>query len=170
ILDKTLIEIDEAQERLHLFLIRGRQPSCDPIHLDRIHLHLTLRDNQAKVLDLGLLKLALVLTKVEFDEARDATVLFNCVSEDEDVVKIDADNAFKDEVMENVIHHGLKGGRTISKAKEHDKQFKKTMVGMKGCLPLISLLYPHIIVAPMDVKLGEVSGSMELVHEFRDVR
>ena len=95
-------------------------------------------------------------------------VLFNCASEDEDVIEIDADNAFEDEVMEDVIHHGLKGGRAISKAKEHDKRFKKTTVGTKGCLPLISLLYPHIIVAPMDIELGEVSGSTELVYEFGD--
>ena len=60
------IEIDEAQERLHLFLVCGHRPSRNPVHLDRIHLHLTLQDNQAKVLNLGLLKLALVLMKVEF--------------------------------------------------------------------------------------------------------
>ncbi|KAF8229507.1 hypothetical protein L208DRAFT_1286278, partial [Tricholoma matsutake] len=129
----------------------------------------------AEVLDLGLLKLALVLTKVEFvlsksfqDEARDVTVLFNHASEDEDVVEIDTNNAFEDEVVEDVVHHGLKGDRAI--AKEHDEWFKKTMVGTKGCLPLISLLYPHVIVTPMDIELGKVLGSMELVHKFGDER
>ena len=35
------------------------------------------------------------------------------LGEDQDVVNVDADDSATDEVLENVIHHRLKGGQTI---------------------------------------------------------
>jgi len=46
-------------------------------------------------------------------------VLFLHLGEDQDVVQIDHHNTFCYEIPEDVIHHGLEGGRTVSHSKEH---------------------------------------------------
>jgi hypothetical protein len=42
------------------------------------------------------------------------------VGEDQDVVEIHRDDAFGDQVLEDLIHHRLEGGQTIGEAKVHD--------------------------------------------------
>jgi hypothetical protein len=51
-------------------------------------------------------------------------VFFHRVGEDQDVVEIDGNDAFSDQVLEDLVHHGLEGGRTIGEAKLHDQWFK----------------------------------------------
>ena len=46
-------------------------------------------------------------------------MLFLCPSKDQDIVQIDYHNAFRYKVLEDVIHHGLEDGQTISYSKEH---------------------------------------------------
>jgi len=95
-------------------------------------------------------------------------VLLLCPSENQDVIQIDHHNAFCYEVSEDVIHHGLEGGQTISHSKEHYQEFKQASIGSEGCLPLISRLNADIVETPLDIQLGEVSSSVELGHEFGD--
>jgi hypothetical protein len=45
---------------------------------------------------------------------------FKQVGEYENVVEIDGDDAFGDQVLEYLIHHGLEGSRAICEAKVHD--------------------------------------------------
>jgi hypothetical protein len=52
----------------------------------------------------------LVFTKSCKDELCDATMLIDGFHEDEDVVKVDTDDAFHDKILENDIHHHLEGG------------------------------------------------------------
>jgi hypothetical protein len=47
-------------------------------------------------------------------------VVLQQVGEDQDVVEIDGDDAFGDQVLEDLIHHCLEGGRTIGEAEVHD--------------------------------------------------
>jgi hypothetical protein len=47
-------------------------------------------------------------------------VFFHRVGEDQDVVEIDGDDAFSDQVLEYLIHYHLEGGRTIGEAEVHD--------------------------------------------------
>jgi len=42
------------------------------------------------------------------------------------------------------------------------------LIGPEGCFPLISRLNADIVEAPMNIQLGEVSGSAELQYEFGD--
>ena len=51
-------------------------------------------------------------------------VLFLHLGEDQDVVQIDHHNIFRYEVPEDVIHHGLEGGWTVSHSKEHYQEFE----------------------------------------------
>ena len=50
----------------------------------------------------------------------DLLMVFNRVSVYQDIVHIDRHISLIDEVLEDVVHHGLEGGRTVGEAKEHD--------------------------------------------------
>jgi len=95
-------------------------------------------------------------------------VLFLHLGEDQDVVQVDHHNTFHYEVSEDVVHHGLEGGQTVSHFKEHYQGFEQALIGSEGRLPLISRLNANIVETPMDIQLGEVSGPTELGHEFGD--
>ena len=62
-----------------------------------------------------------------------------------------AHHSLHDEVMEGVIHHGLECSGAIGEAKEHDQQFEQPLVCPECCLPLISFLNAHIVIAPADI-------------------
>ena len=95
-------------------------------------------------------------------------MLFLHLGEDQDVVQVDHHNTFRYEVPEDVIHHGLEGGRTVSHSKEHYQGFEQALIGSEGYLPLVSGLNANIVETLMDIQLGEVSGPVEMGHEFGD--
>jgi len=78
-------------------------------------------------------------------------MLFLHLSKDQDVVQIDHHNAFCYEVSENVIHHGLEGGRTVGHPKEHYQGFEQALIGLEGCLPLVSGLNANVVEIPTDI-------------------
>src|SRR5882672_8298368 len=77
-------------------------------------------------------------------------------TKDEDVVHIDDHNSFINELSEDVIHHHLEHCRAVSETKEHDKRLEQAPVHLKGHLPLITILYSHIVVSPSDVQFREI--------------
>jgi hypothetical protein len=48
-------------------------------------------------------------------------VFLQRVGKDQDVVEIDGDDAFSDQVLKDLIHHPLEGGWIIGEAKVHDQ-------------------------------------------------
>ncbi|KAG5349251.1 hypothetical protein C0989_005004 [Termitomyces sp. Mn162] len=113
---------------------------------------------EAKVLNLGLFKLTLLWLEVELllaeafqDETSDPIVFLQHFGVDEDVIKVHAHYTLHNEVLEDVIHHGLKGGQAVGETEEHDKQLKQSPVCLEGHLPLVSYLNAHIVVTPPDV-------------------
>ena len=60
--------------------------------------------------------------------------------------------------LEDVVHHGLEDGWTVSYSKEHYQGFEQTSIGLEGHLPLVSGLNANVVETPMDIQLGEVSG------------
>jgi len=46
-------------------------------------------------------------------------MLFLHPSKDQDVIQIDHHNVFCYEVLEDVVHNGLEGGRAVGHPKEH---------------------------------------------------
>jgi len=83
-------------------------------------------------------------------------------------VQIHHHNAFYYKISEDVVHHGLEGGRTVGHPKEHYQGFEHASIGPEGHLPLVSGLNADVVETPADIQLGEVSSSSELGHEFRD--
>ena len=69
-------------------------------------------------------------------------VLFQYLSEDQDIIQVYYYNALSYETLENVIHHGLEGSQVIGYAKEHYQRLEKTMASAKDSLPFISR-YKH---------------------------
>ena len=78
-------------------------------------------------------------------------VLFLRLGEDQDVVQIDHHDILCYEVPEDVIHHGLEGGRTVGHSKKHYQGFKQTSIGPEGCLPLIPRLNADVVETPADI-------------------
>ena len=175
VLDEPSVEVGEFEEGLHFLLIHWSGPLSNASNLDWVHCDRVVRDNHSKVLDHGFLKLTLVGMEVEFvllqqlqNVAGDLPMLFKGLHEDEDVIQIDHDYAFRDEILKDVVYHGLKGGGTVRKAEGHDKGFIQAVVGTEGGLPLVSFLYLDVVEAPPDIQFHEVLGSMELCNQLRN--
>ena len=86
-----------------------------------------MRDDEAQVLNLGFCKLTLVMVEVQLvlsesfeHQVCHLVMLFHRFHKGEDVVQVDTDYTFRDEVLEDIIHHGLEGGRAVGEVEEHD--------------------------------------------------
>jgi len=173
--DEPSVEVGEPEEGLHLLLVRWSGPLSDASDLDWVHGDGVVGDDHSEVLNCGFLELALVRMEVglmllqEFQNSvGDLLMLFKGLREDEDVIQIDHDYAFWDEVLENVIHHCLESGGTVCEAKEHNKGFVQATVGLEGSLPFIAFLYLDIVETPSDVQFCEVLGSVELHNQLQN--
>ncbi len=89
-------------------------------------------------------------------------------TQDEDVIQINHNYTFRNEVLEDVIHHHLESGRTVCEAEVHDKGFIEAVVGSEGCLPLVNLLYSDVIETPLNVQLGEVLGPLQFHNKLQN--
>ena len=107
-----------------------------------------------------------MLTQALKDLENYAPVFSDGLREDEDVVKVYTYSPFHDKVPEYVIHHGLEGGWAVCETEEHYQRFEQSSVGLRGCLPLITLTNVNIVVPQSDVKLCQNACMMQLVDNF----
>ncbi|KAG5333120.1 hypothetical protein C0989_006273, partial [Termitomyces sp. Mn162] len=114
-----------------------------PLHhtcyLHWVHLHRSMGNDQAEVLNLGLFKLTLLQLEVELvlaeafqDKMGDLTVFLQHFSVDEDVIKVYAYYTLHNKVLKDVVHCGLEGGWAVGETKEHDEWLKQSPVGLEG--------------------------------------
>ena len=95
------------------------------------------------------------------DLGYDFLMMFDCVSVYQDIVHglhIDHHISFVDEVLEDVVHHGLEGGQAVGEAEEHNQGFEEAPICSEGGLPLVSLFDPHIVVSPTYIQFCKVAG------------
>ena len=97
-------------------------------------------------------------------------MLFARLGVDQNVIQIDNDHTFRNELPEQVVHHGLEGRRAVGQSEEHHQRFKESARSPKCGLPLVTLLDPDVVETPPDVELGEVASVPEFVHQVRDER
>jgi hypothetical protein len=71
-----------------------------------------VQDDNAKIFHVSFFKLAFLMLEVQLvfaqtfhNNAGDGVMFFQCRHEDEDVVKIDGDDALGDEVLKDLVHH-----------------------------------------------------------------
>jgi len=72
------------------------------------------------------------------------------------------------EVYDNIVHYCLEYSWTVSHTKEYYQELEQSVVGIEYSLPFISGLNIYVVEVPVDIKLGEVLGSVELQDKFRD--
>ena len=80
--------------------------------------------------------------------------------EDEEIVHVDHQPSFGYHIPKRVIHKLLECCWRVAKSEEHDRQFEKTSVSDKSCLPLMSVFDTDVVVSPSYVKLGEKFGPL----------
>ena len=73
---------------------------------------------------------------------------------------------FHDEVVEQVVHHGLKGRRAVGKSEIHHQWFVESAVCPESSFPFIAFLDSDIVVSPSDIELGEEFGSPETMDQI----
>ena len=141
----------------------------DSSNLDEIYRNLILQDNQAEVLNLLLLEFIFLQMKEQLMLHQDlkypldsSCIFFHSSSKNENVVQVDNYNTFCYKVLEDVVHHYLEYGWTVSHTKKYYQQLKQSMVGMEHGLPFISGLDMYIVETPANIKLGEILGSTKL--------
>src|SRR3979490_345159 len=84
---------------------------------------------------------------------------------DKNVVKIDGDDTLGDKVLEDLVHHRLEGRRAVGQSKVHHQWFEQTAISSERRFPFIAFFYPHVVIPPADVELGEVLRALESVNE-----
>ena len=77
---------------------------------------------------------------------------------DKVIVHIDYKPSFSDHVMERVIHELLECSISVTKTKEHDCWLKEPFVHDESHFPLMAIFAMDVVVAPLNVKLGEVAS------------
>ena len=53
------------------------------------------------------------------DDSRDPPMFLDRFRVDQDVIEIDANDSFHDEVLKDVVHHHLEGGGGVCETKKH---------------------------------------------------
>ena len=85
-------------------------------------------------------------------------MVFNRVSVYQDIVHIDCHVSFINEVLEDVIHHGLEGVQAVGEAEEYDQGLKEAPIRSEGGFPLVSLFDLYIVASPMYIQFRKVSS------------
>jgi len=108
-------------------------PFGDALDLGRVYVNVSFGNDDTKVFNVSLVKGTFLWLEVEvvFGKAskyfmRECVEVLEVTVKQEDVVKVDNEVAFIDEVMEDVVHKSLESCRGIAESKCHDKGFKKS--------------------------------------------
>src|SRR3981189_1402720 len=97
----------------------------------------------------------LVLAEMFHDDVGNKAMFLQRRCKDKNVVKIDGDDTLGDKVFENLVRHCLEGRRAVGQSEVHHEWFKQTAISSKRRFPFIGFFYPHIVIPPADVELGE---------------
>ncbi|SRR5713226_1255443 len=131
-----------------------------------------MRDDDAKVFDRRLVKETLFRfeVEVEMEEAvkdfvSESLKLLEVRVEEEDVIEVDNKMTLVDEVLEDVSHERLKGGRGIAKAKGHDKWFKEAEVALKGGFPFVTGFDTNVVITPVDIEFRKIMRRLKFVYK-----
>ncbi|KAF8230462.1 hypothetical protein L208DRAFT_1281945 [Tricholoma matsutake] len=99
-----------------------------------------------------MLQKQLVCTKVLQDKAHNVLMFINQFHKDEDVIQVDTDHSFHNEILKNIVHHRLECGRGVCESKKHHQGFEKPAIHAKRGFPFVTLFHAHIVVPPLHIK------------------
>ena len=86
----------------------------------------------------------------------------------EEVIHVDNEPSCCEKISERIIHELLKSHWEIGLAKEHNHQFKDSLVGNECSLSLVSIFDSNIVISPSYIKFGEDTGVFEFVDQFSE--
>src|SRR6266702_3765472 len=111
----------------------------------------------------------------DFEDVVDcASVIIQvCMGGDSNVVHVDMDSRTEGLMLENdvvidVVHHGLEGHWQVGECKVHDRRFEKSISGFKRCLLFVSFTNAYVVVPPSNVELCVDVCVTEIADEVRD--
>ena len=84
------------------------------------------------------------------------------------VIHIDLEPSFSNHVSKNMVHECLKSQRGITETKEHYSGFKEAERSDECRFPLVFLLNANVVVAPLNIELGEQCGVLHIIDQLRD--
>src|SRR5712672_3385440 len=177
ILDEVTVKVAKAQEGLEFLNGLWLGPFGDTGNLGRVHGDGSFGNDDAEVFDRSLVERAFLgfEEEVVFLEAG-KDVVGKCVKEwqggveEENIIEVDDEMAFIDKIQEDGVHKGLEGYGCVTKTKGHDKWLEEAKRALDGCFPFVTFSDTDVIVTPTDIKLGEVTRSLELIDEFGNKR
>ena len=123
--DEVSVEIDKSNKQLDFGHIPGGWPVLDARNLDQVHLNTTFQKDKTKVFNHNLFKHEFLHLEVETVFPEDVEdpyhnhmiFIFGLVAKNEYVFFLDGHNSLIYEFLEDVIHHCLKGRKTVHEAK-----------------------------------------------------
>jgi len=74
-------------------------------------------------------------------------MFFQSTSGDQDIIHVDEDGTGENEIFEQLIHHGLKRGGGVHKAKKHYEWFEHSAIGFERGFPLISGTNANVVIS-----------------------
>ncbi len=111
----------------------------------------------------------------DFEDVVDCVlmVVHICVGSDPNVVHVDSDShaegfMLENDVVINVVHHGLEGRWRIGESEVHNRRFEKSISGFKCCFLLVPFADAYVVVPPSDVKLCVNMCVAEIADEICD--
>ncbi len=132
-------------------------------------------DDHSEVFNSGFLKLTFICSEIQLvllqdlqDSSGDFSMFVDSFHEDEDVVQVDHNYTFCNELFKDVVHHCLEGSQAVCETEEHNEWFEQSAVCSEGSLPFVTFLDADIVEAPPNIQLHEVLGSAELCYQFRN--
>ena len=118
---------------------------------------------------LGALEVELVGAERVEDEADVLQVLGPRKAIDQDILKEDKHEPPK-ERLQDVVHECLEHSRRVGETKRHDEELEVAVVGAECRLLRVGQVHAHLVIAGMQVQLGEEHGAMQLIEELVDQR
>ena len=129
-MNKLTVVVSEACEFAYFFDIERLWPVKYGLDFGGVSKELARANDKTEVLYFLFVEITLFRVEVEVVFAHcleDKTCAMDesgeGVGHDEEVIHVNEDIAFADEVLKGMVHEGLKGGRGITEAKEHDAWF-----------------------------------------------
>ena len=173
--NKLSVEVGKAKERPNVLDFFRGGPAGDTIQLYRVHGKLTRFDDHPEVFHFSGGKATFLQFEMEVQFHHALEDVFGAFTmsvfirrEDKEVVHVDDEPSFSNHVSEGVVHKSLEHCGGVGKSKEHYHWFEEAFVCDEGSFPLMAIFDANIVVSPVDVKLGEQFGILELVDKVRD--
>jgi hypothetical protein len=118
VLDKTSVEIGKPDETSNFFGFRRWCPISNGLYLDRVHGNFAGADDQSEVVNVRLLELTLLGSKVKIvffetleNFVDDFLMFLESGTPDQNIIQIDCNFAFSNQICKNGIHQCLERGR-----------------------------------------------------------